>query len=81
MIGDIVVNSIEEEDAHRKKHDLPARVPPPENGAHPHNPTGDYVPIEYPKWVHGEVVNSPDEELALLEKMEEEDHKPEAETG
>lgn len=25
----------------------------------------DYVPIPYPKWVNGQVVNGPDEEAAL----------------
>ena len=29
----------------------------------------DYVPVEYPKWVGGQIVNTPEEEFALLASL------------
>ena len=29
----------------------------------------DYVPVEYPKWVGGQIVNTPEEESALLASL------------
>ena len=70
-VGDVLVNNEEEHraaagDAYRPPVPPAAEIVFEESGA-------VYVPLEYPKWAHGELVDSAEAELSLLERLDKEE--------